>query len=62
MALAADHDVIVQQDIELLQRRGAGLGDGDVAARGGGIAARVVVDDTIMLPNLLVFKAIYRVL
>ena len=44
MRLAPDHHVIVQQDVELLQRGGAGLGDGDVVARRGGVAARVIVD------------------
>ena len=34
----------VQQDVELLQRGGAGLGDGDVVARRAGVAARVIVD------------------
>ena len=62
MAFAPDHDMVVQQDVELLQRGGAGLGDGEVVAGWRRIAAGVVVDDTIMLPNLLVFKAIYRVL
>jgi hypothetical protein len=49
MALAADDDMVVQKDIELLQCRGAGLGDGDVIAGRCRIAARVVVDDTIMI-------------
>ena len=62
MTLAPDHYMVVEQDVELLQRRHAGLGDGDVVARGRGIAGGMVVHDTIMLPNLLVFKAIYRVL
>jgi hypothetical protein len=43
MALAADDHMVVQQDVELLQRRRAGLGDGDVLARGRRIARGVVV-------------------
>jgi hypothetical protein len=49
MAFAPDHDMVVQQDVELLQRGGAGLGDGDVVAGWRRIAAGVVVDKTIII-------------
>ena len=43
MTLAPDHYMVVEQDVELLQRRHAGLGDGDVFTRGRRITARMVV-------------------
>ena len=47
MPLAPDDDVVVQGDADRLQRVAHFAGQGDVVARGRGIAGRVVVRDAI---------------